>query len=91
MADRETKTKHRGLTMDYTHLIEKLQNLPEDKQVEVFDFVEFLTDRFSRPAALQFSDWREKEFTNLSMTQAMRGMEDEPQLYTEADLTERWQ
>ncbi|MBE0434899.1 MAG: DUF2281 domain-containing protein [Methylomicrobium sp.] len=77
--------------MDYTHLIEKLQNLPEDKQVEVFDFVEFLTDRFSRPAALQFSDWREKEFTNLSMTQAMRGMEDEPQLYTEADLTERWQ
>lgn len=89
MAGRETK--HRGLTMDYTHLIEKLQNLPEDKQVEVFDFVEFLTDRFIRPAAFQFFDWREKEFANLSMTQAMRGMEDEPQLYTEADLTEHWQ
>lgn len=77
--------------MDYTQLIEKLQNLPEDKQAEVFDFVEFLNAHFSRPVALQFSDWSEKEFTNLSMTQAMRGLEDEPQWYTEADLTERWQ
>lgn len=77
--------------MDYTQLIEKLQNLPEDKQAEVFDFVEFLNARFSRPVALQFSDWRDKEFASLSMTQAMRSIEDEPQLYTEADLTERWQ
>jgi hypothetical protein len=31
--------------MGYAELIEKLQNLPADKQFEVFDFVEFLASR----------------------------------------------
>lgn len=31
--------------MSYAELIEKLQILPPEKQVEVFDFVEFLTAR----------------------------------------------
>ena len=31
--------------MSYAELIEKLQALPEAKQAEVFDFVEFLANR----------------------------------------------
>jgi len=31
--------------MSYAELIEKLQALPESKQTEVFDFVEFLANR----------------------------------------------
>ena len=31
--------------MSYADLIEQLQTLPEAKQVEVFDFVEFLANR----------------------------------------------
>lgn len=31
--------------MSYAELIEKLQALPESKQAEVFDFVEFLANR----------------------------------------------
>lgn len=31
--------------MSYAQLIEKLQTLPEAKQAEVFDFVEFLASR----------------------------------------------
>jgi hypothetical protein len=33
--------------MGYAELIEKLQNLPADKQSEVVDFVEFLASRTS--------------------------------------------
>lgn len=33
--------------MGYAELIKKLQTLPEDKQAEVFDFVEFLAARFA--------------------------------------------
>lgn len=33
------------LTMSYAELIERLQALPEAKQAEVFDFVEFLASR----------------------------------------------
>lgn len=34
-----------GLKMSYAELIEKLQALPEAKQAEVFDFIEFLANR----------------------------------------------
>lgn len=32
--------------MDYPALIEKLQSLPEAKQATIFDFVDFLHDRY---------------------------------------------
>jgi len=32
--------------MSYAELIERLQTLPEAKQAEVFDFVEFLANRY---------------------------------------------
>ena len=36
--------------MSYAELIEKLQALPQDKQAEVFDFVEYLVARFGTGA-----------------------------------------
>lgn len=77
--------------MNYTSLINKLQVLPEGKQLEVFDFVEYLADRFASSSQTRLTEWSERDFSALSMTQAMRGMEDEPTQYTEADLKERWQ
>lgn len=77
--------------MNYASLINKLQVLPEGKQLEVFDFVEYLVDRFASSSQTRLTEWSERDFSTLAMTQAMRGMEDEPTLYTEADLKERWQ
>jgi hypothetical protein len=37
------------------------------------------------------TDWDNAEFTEMAMNQAMRGMENEPALYTLDDLKERWQ
>lgn len=42
--------------MVYAELIEKLQNLPEEKQAEVFDFVEFLAYQAKKlPPTKQFA------------------------------------
>lgn len=79
--------------MGYPELIEKIQALPEDKRAEVFDFVEFLVNRFAahvtdgeRPAG----DWSEDGFSAFSMGAALRGMEDDPVTYSRDDLQESW-
>jgi hypothetical protein len=60
-----------------------VQQLPTAYQTEVLDFVEYLLAKTTRDAREQ----DESLWSNLSLTLAMRGMEDEdtPQ-YTEADL-----
>jgi len=78
--------------MRYAKLIEKIETLPIAKQVEVFDFVDFLASSPGRTAdspALR-RDWTDIEFAEMAMRQALRGMEDEPALYTVDDLKERW-
>jgi len=77
--------------MNYAVLIEKLQRLPADKQAEVLDYVDYLSHRFSQQGRADLTEWSECDFSDVSMAQAMRGLEDEPVLYTEADLKERWQ
>lgn len=77
--------------MGYAELIERLQSLPKEKQAEVFDFVEFLSARSGIMAEQRNSDWSEDEFAAMAMTQALRGMEDDPVAYDLADLRERWQ
>jgi len=82
--------------MGYAELIEKLQALPMDKQDEVFDFVEFLAARCGvsgpAPSATHSKgDWSDAKFSDFSMGQALRGMEDDPTTYTQDDLRERWQ
>ncbi|MBN2885875.1 MAG: DUF2281 domain-containing protein [Chromatiaceae bacterium] len=76
--------------MSYTELVEKIKQLPGEKQREVFDFVDYLTLRFthSTPA---IDTWNEQEFAELSMQQALRGMDDDPIVYSDADLKEHWQ
>ncbi|PWC39050.1 DUF2281 domain-containing protein [Azospirillum sp. TSO35-2] len=76
--------------MGYAELIEKLQALPEDKQAEVFDFVEFLAARFAASKTGGKADWADGEFAEFSMEQAIRGMEDDPVTYSREDLRETW-
>jgi len=79
--------------MGYAELIERLQALPQDKQAEVFDFIEFLSARsgVSGAAHLARGDWADADFAKMAMAQALRGIEDDPVAYTFSDLRERWQ
>jgi hypothetical protein len=58
----------------------EVQALPEAIQREVLDFVEFLKTRRTHV--------EDEAWAAFSLTQAMRGMEDEPDLYSTADLKE---
>jgi len=56
---------------------EYIQKLPPSFQEEVIDYLEFLLAKAER---------EDKEWSRLSLASAMRDMEDEPELYTLADL-----
>ena len=58
----------------------EIGQLPPEEQSEVLDFVEFLKQRKARNDDAQF-----KEF---SLNAAMRGMEEEAELYGESDIHE---
>jgi len=58
-------------------IIEQLRKLPEDKKAEVLDFVKYLR-----------SKTEEKDWSELSMSSSMRGMENEDTPYSLADLKE---
>ncbi len=65
----------------------KLQKLPTLYQQEVLHFIEFLSQKAMQGEA----ENEEKLWIDFSLTQAMRGLEDDdtPE-YTEADLKEKW-
>ena len=65
----------------------KLQRLPTLYQQEVLHFVEFLSQKAMRGE----TETEETVWSDFSLTQAMRGLEDDdtPE-YTEADLKEQW-
>ncbi|MCP5051795.1 MAG: DUF2281 domain-containing protein [bacterium] len=67
---------------------QEIQKLPKRYQQEIFDFVEFLLYK-NRDKA---SGSEDREWNDLSLSCAMRGMEDEefPE-YTNEDFTEKWQ
>ncbi|EHQ53774.1 hypothetical protein ECTPHS_13994 [Ectothiorhodospira sp. PHS-1] len=77
--------------MQLDELIAKVRRLPAFRQQEVMDFVSFLEERYGEAEHDQQADWSEAQFCSLSVEQAMRGLEDEPDLYSEDDLKERWQ
>jgi len=58
-------------------IIEQFHKLPEDKKAEVLDFVKYLR-----------SKTEEKDWSELSMSSSMRGMENEDTPYSLADLKE---
>jgi hypothetical protein len=59
-------------------ITQELQSLPEAIQREVLDFVEFLK---ARRLHVEDEGW-----SRFSLSHAMRGMEDEPDLYSNADI-----
>jgi len=77
--------------MGYAELMERLQSLPQDKQAEVFDFVEFLSAQCVKDQGQAHGEWSDVEFAAMAMAQALRGLEDDPVAYTLSDLRERWQ
>ncbi|RPJ17092.1 MAG: DUF2281 domain-containing protein [Desulfobacteraceae bacterium] len=58
-------------------IIRQIQELPESKKAEVLDFVEYLKSKTG-----------EKEWSEFSLSSAMRGMEDQISLYSLEDLKE---
>lgn len=76
--------------MQIEELIAKVRRLPAHRQQEVFNFVTFLEQRYGAAKEEQ-ADWPEKSFQAMSIEQAMRELEDEPDLYSEEDLKEHWQ
>ena len=66
----------------------KIEGLPTLYQQEVLHFIEFLSQKAMRGEA----ETEDKLWAGFSLTQAMRGLEDDntPE-YTEADLKEKWQ
>jgi hypothetical protein len=69
---------------------EQTRMLPEVYQLEVLDFVEFLINK-TMPKKESDVRREEREWQNFSLSQAMRGIEDDdiPE-YTESDLIEKW-
>ena len=65
-------------------ITQHIKALPEDARREVLDFVEFLELR-AKPGARREDD---ATWSSFSLTSAMRGMENEPSQYTNADLKE---
>ncbi len=59
-------------------IADELRQLPPEVQSEVLDFVEFLKHRRSRR--------EEKQFSSFSLTNAMRGISEEPELYSTDDI-----
>ena len=61
-------------------VVKKMQSLPEDKQAEVLDFVDFLEKKLAEE--------ENRAWSQFSLAAAMRGMEDEEDLYSLDDLKE---
>ena len=57
----------------------------------MMDFVTFLEQRYGTSTVDEPTDWSEHDFQAMSIEQALRGLEEEPDLYSEDDLKERWQ
>jgi len=70
-----------GYDMSLTErIIKNVKTLPESKQVEVLDFIEYLRSRTEKEENI--------EWNNLSLSSAMRGMEEEVSPYSINDLKE---
>jgi hypothetical protein len=63
--------------------------LPPFQQQEVIDFVTFLEQRYVKKDSPHV-EWTDEQFQAMSVEQAMRGLEDEPDIYSDDDLKERW-
>ena len=67
-----------------------VSRLPPARQQEVIDFAAFLEQRYGDNSKTKQAEWTEKDFKTMSVEQAIRGIEDEPKLYSDSDIRERW-
>jgi hypothetical protein len=76
------KSEYRGgITMGLQEkIIQKVNNLPETEKAEVLDFIEYLKTKSGKK--------ERKVWNDFSLSSAMRGMEDEPALYSVEDIRE---
>ena len=65
-------------------IIQHVRTLPELVQIEVLDFIEYIETKTATQKCAQ----EEKDWTMFSLSQAMRGMEDERTYYGPEDLKE---
>lgn len=65
-------------------IAQHIDSLPEAAQREILDFVEFIASK-TKSSVVREGD---RAWSAFSLSSAMRGMEDEPSLYTTADLKE---
>jgi hypothetical protein len=78
-----------GRNMTVTDKIyQRVRILPEPMQAQVLDFVEFLLSKSEADSEDNLQDMDNLEWSNLSLAMAMRGMEDEEEPYSMADLKE---
>ena len=63
-------------------ILQKMRLLPEEKQAEVLDFVDFLSQKQAEE--------ENRAWSAFSLASALRGMEDEEELYSLDDLKERF-
>ena len=62
-------------------VIEKIKSLPEDKQTEILHFIDFISKKVKEEERKQWSEF--------SLTSAMRGLETEDTLYSLEDIKEK--
>jgi len=67
-------------------ILQHVQSLPESLQVEVLDYVEYLESKADRSKTGE----GEQDWSTLSLSYAMRGMENESSPYIISDLKERY-
>ncbi|HCW89823.1 MAG TPA: DUF2281 domain-containing protein [Marinobacter sp.] len=75
--------------MQLDELISMVSRLPPARQQEVIDFAAFLEQRYGDNSKTNQAEWTGKDFKTMSVEQAMRGIEDEPELYSDSDIRER--
>ena len=63
-------------------IMEKVKLLPEDKQSEILDFIDFLSKKTNEE--------ERKEWSQFSLETAMRGLETEETSYTIEDIKEKY-
>ncbi len=68
-------------------ILQHIQGLPESLQAEVLDFIEYLESK----KIVTKNDEENRDWSILSLSSALRGMENESSLYTVSDLKEHYQ
>lgn len=84
--DRNAETNNMGgrsMTTEQA-IIQRIKTLPESARREVLDFMDFLAIRIEAQSARD----EEISWSDGGLASALRDMEDEPDIYTRADLTE---